>query len=102
MKTPEEIKKGLQHCAVPGIVTCMGCPYDDGHIDCTKDKNTDALAYVLQLESTYSQVSKALCDKENATQEELLRVVSQLQHTLEVARAERDATNKNAKEDPTA
>ena len=52
MKTPDEIKKGLEHCAVVGTETCFDCPYDDGHIDCARDKNIDALAYIQQLESS--------------------------------------------------
>ena len=58
MKTPEGIKLGLQHCSVSGIDTCVNCPYDDGHIDCAKDKNNDALAYIEQLESRLAQVER--------------------------------------------
>jgi hypothetical protein len=58
MKTPEEIKKGLQHCSVPDTGTCVYCPYDDGHVDCAKDKNVDALAYIQQLESRLAQVER--------------------------------------------
>ena len=47
--------------------------------------NEDALAYIQQLESTYSQVSKALCCKENATLEEILEAVDQLKSSTSIA-----------------
>ena len=47
MKTPDEIKKGLECCDHEG---CLGCPYDDTcevhYVTCAKD----ALAYIRQLE----------------------------------------------------
>lgn len=95
MKTPEEIKKGLECCSSLDSDMCLQCPYDDGYIACCLDKNQDALAYIIQLESTISQVNKALCGKENATLDEVLRGVSQLKTTLELARSERDAINKD-------
>ena len=58
MKTPDEIKSGLQHCAIPGADTCVDCPYDDGHVDCAKYKNEDALAYIQQLESRLAQTER--------------------------------------------
>lgn len=77
MRTPEEIKKGLYVCAkLDG--DCESCPYDDRTIFCEDKIRKDALAYIQQLESTYSQVSKALCDKENATLDEMLDAVDQL------------------------
>lgn len=84
MKTPDEIKNGLKFCtrehhsAEP---LCRSCPYDDGWFDmvaCTGHLSQDALAYIRQLEASYSQVSKALCGKETATLEEVLLAVSQL------------------------
>lgn len=42
-------------------------------------------------ESTYGQVSKALCGKENATPEEVLKAVDQLKSRLAQAELERDA-----------
>ena len=42
-------------------------------------------------ESTYSQVSKALCGKENATPDELLKAVDQLESRLAQVERERDA-----------
>ena len=60
MKTPEEIKKGLEQCAE--TATCEHCHYRD---DCMKVlKNTpltkDALAYIQQLESKLAECEKPL------------------------------------------
>ena len=51
MKTPDEIKKGLECC--DAYNDCQQCPYDkaDGSWACTVERNTDALAYIQQLEA---------------------------------------------------
>lgn len=49
------------------------------------------LESIEQLESTVSQVSKALCGKENATLDELLQAVDQLKSRLAQVERERDA-----------
>lgn len=80
MKKPDEIKKGLECCIDYQSCTEYGepkCPYNDA-TKCMEALLTDNLAYIQQLESNASQVSKALCDKENATLEEMLEAVSQL------------------------
>lgn len=91
MKTPEEIKKGLAACSAD---ECHGqhegCTYQDQFF-CTMRMCGDALAYIQQLESTVSQVSKALCAKENATLGELLQAVDQLKSRLAQVERERDA-----------
>ena len=50
MKTPDEIKKGLETC----IGKCTGnkphCPYDTCGDGCMDSMNRDALAYIRQLE----------------------------------------------------
>lgn len=96
MKTPDEIKKDDfwyrtimyrlthenmwdEHC--PGSLTLFG----------RKQTAKLALAYIQQLESTYSQVSKALCGKENATLDELLTAANQLKSRLAQVEKERDA-----------
>lgn len=87
MKTPGEIKKGLECCWDDG---CAACPYDD-ECDQTNhfvDLAKDALALIQQLESTYSQVSKALCGKGNATAEEIVSAFDQV-------KLERDAAIKD-------
>lgn len=53
MKTPEEIKKGLEIC---GGYDCRGCPYYG--TKCDKGLNNDALAYIQQLEQRIVEVNK--------------------------------------------
>lgn len=54
MKTPDDIKKGLEQCvkAESGETGCSGCPYI---MSCVKEEDpdsimADALAYIQQLE----------------------------------------------------
>lgn len=59
MKTPEEIKKGLEVCTRDGnekLTECEGCPYGvDGQFICAiTQMMKDALAYISQLEETIS------------------------------------------------
>lgn len=52
MKTPEEIKKGLECCSTYN--DCQSCPYDDKvekGWGCCVQRNEDALAYIQQLEA---------------------------------------------------
>ena len=59
MKTPEEIKKGLECCQT--IVCCGICPYHDiGEIaaECTATLTGDAFELIKQLESSLAQVEK--------------------------------------------
>lgn len=86
-KTPDETKKGLECCK---LSECERCPYNP-YVYCGKAKNGDDLAYIQWLESTYSQVSKALCGKENATLDEVLQSVDQLKSRLAQVERERDA-----------
>ena len=119
VKTPEEIKKGLE-CKTrlhPGSTTACDCQcyecdvYVPGYTN--DDLWCDALAYIQQLEdaidkttqlmqsatevikknqeqleSTYSQVKKALCGKENVSWVEVLEAADQLKSRL--AQAERE------------
>ena len=112
MKTPEEIKKGLEVCTTDEY--CEGCPYAEGGNYLCKNLRLDALTYIQQiedaidktkqlmqsatevikksqeqLESTYSQVKKTLCGKENVSWVEVLEAADQLKSRL--AQAERDA-----------
>ena len=50
MKTPDEIKKGLECCADYGNCSAQGCPYNLIK-DCGHDLYSDALAYIQQLEA---------------------------------------------------
>lgn len=85
MKTPYEIKRGLKCCHV---TECSECPYMTEKIEC-REIFADALAYIQQLEANYQQVSKALCGKENATLDEVLQAIKQVECRL--AQAEQDA-----------
>ena len=92
-KTSDEIKKGLKCCSKIEGCKNGGCSYYDlgsGSI-CIPAMTGDALAYIQQLESTVSQVIKALCGKENATLDEILQAANQLKSRLAQAERERDA-----------
>ena len=61
MKTPEEIKKGLECCSTYN--DCQNCPYDDKvekGWGCCVQRNVDALAYIQQLESKLAECEKPL------------------------------------------
>ena len=47
MKTPEEIKNGLEICIADK--NCRDCPYNNGN--CGMQLEIDALAYIQQLEA---------------------------------------------------
>lgn len=50
MKTPDEIKKGLEHCNP--AMECDGCPYQIGNrFECINHLLRDSLAYIQQLEA---------------------------------------------------
>lgn len=91
MKPPDEIKKGLNICGeLDG--DCDNCAYAGFKVFRMDRLRQDALTYIQQLEAkdakqsqyiakleaSYSQVSKALCGKENATLDELLQVIDQV------------------------
>lgn len=51
MKTPDEIKKGLECCAgMHDHAYCKQCPY--AYVDCD-EMSRDALTYIQQLEAAY-------------------------------------------------
>lgn len=95
MKTPEDIKRGIECCIGNcNVYCCDECPYWNMYDGCPtygKSLREDNLAYIQQLEASCSQVSKALCGKENATLDEVLQAVSQVQTELEAVKRERDA-----------
>ncbi len=90
MKTPEEIRKAMSYCCMK--IMCGKCPYKrsideikcDGLL-CYEKLNKDVREYIGQLESTYGQVSKALCGKDSATLEEILEAVNQLKRERDAA-----------------
>jgi len=78
MKTPDEIKNGLE-CCVQGNVCRKNCPYGGsphGIVVCTANLSRDALAYIQQLE---------------AANDELLTKVKQLTAKCRQLERERDA-----------
>ncbi len=61
MKTPDEIKKGLECCA--GVGRCRSeCPYyaSNNTLACTNKKSMDALSYIRQLERERDALQAAL------------------------------------------
>lgn len=58
MKTPEEIKKGLERCGNSG--ECKDCAYFHGTAMCISELAEDALAYIQQLEQRLVEVNKTL------------------------------------------
>lgn len=91
MKTPDEIKQGLLCCSHSDM-SCSECPYDGiCNTDSGETPEDDAAVLIDHLLTIYSQVSKALCDKENADLEELLQAVSQVKNRLAQVERERDA-----------
>lgn len=59
MKTPAEIKKGLECCSQNDLQDCAGCPY--GPTNCAF-KNADALAYIKQLECKAQPITCGECE----------------------------------------
>ncbi len=59
VKTPEEIKKGLElHLSDPEVEPCENCPYHGSLLDgdCLSALVPDALAYIQQLEAEIDRV----------------------------------------------
>lgn len=93
MKTLDETKEDLE-------VWGVGVLVDDGYGNFrppgiwqgnAAEVCRNALACIQTLESTYSQVSKSLVGKKNATLEELLQAVDQLKTNIAQVERERDA-----------
>ena len=76
MKTPYEIKKGLECCA---YATCHSCPYvEDG---CTSNREKiDALEYIQQLENQIGELTENVAQLDHVTRERdvLLEIVKEL------------------------
>lgn len=89
MKTPDKNKCGLECirtnvervCVKPEKGQCPRCEQLVG----------ESLDHIQQLEASYSQVSKALCGKENATLDEVLQAISQVKAELKAVKQERNA-----------
>lgn len=102
MKTPEEIKKGLEYCAPAWKgdhwkTGDQNCPYSSEASFCKTVLNGDAIGYIQKLESTISQVSKVLCDKQDATLGEVLQAVGQLKNEMEETKQRLDLKRRECK-----
>ena len=62
MKTPEEIKKGLEICIADK--SCRDCPYNNGNCDMQLER--DALAYIQQLENHIGELTEKVSQFETA------------------------------------
>ena len=116
MKTPEEIKRGLEGCGgLDG--DCENCPYDEQTIYCNDRLMRDALAYIQQLEERNKTLEYTLLgvmhsidkwldvepynfDKDDGTEaatraanarEVALKAIDQLESRLAQVERERDA-----------
>ena len=83
MKTPEEIKKALLHCARRGL--CRECPYGNGSCLDNHEK-WDAVEYIQQLENQIGELTEKVAQLEAA------------QSAAETFRRERDALLADLKE----
>lgn len=87
MKTPDEIKKGLECCSIGVDVCGQWCPY---LYDCVEkgaslDLKSDCLEYVQQLEKQTKIISQAICKKENASPDEVVsRFFLQVQEVMKL------------------
>lgn len=89
LKTSEENKCGMECIRSNASRICV--KPEEGQCPRCKQLVSESLDRIQHLESTYSQVSKALCGKENATLDELLQTVDQLKDRLAQVERERDA-----------
>lgn len=84
MKTPEEIKKGLE-CCNNMADGCMKCPYEtevEFGWHCVVERNIDALAYIEQLEDGIDRIYKLAKDiKVPTTNPEWISVKEKLPET---------------------
>lgn len=76
MKTPDEIKKGLECCT---HATCNGCPYDEDGC-ATSQQIIDALEYIQQLEHHIGELTEKVAQLDHVTRERdaLLDIVKEL------------------------
>ena len=87
MKTPEKIKLGLRLCTLQ-TADCKGCPYLHEGSLCRERLATDLMGYTCEIESTVSQVKKALSDNGFLSLQAFLQSYNQV-------KAERDAAIKD-------
>lgn len=85
MKTPEDIKKGLECCSVEYRcpTDCRPCPYVARKPFCESEMHRDALGYIQQLEAELEQVKQE--------RDGLNIMLEQCKSMLETRTRERDA-----------
>lgn len=104
MKTPEEIKKGMECC--PGQysgVSCGNCPYSNDGVYCGENGvqiMKDALAYIQQLESENSKIdelTKTVREVTASAKEIINNRIKALEEDVAAAKRGRDALAKDLK-----
>ena len=100
MEKLEKVLKGFGCCVVTvnemNVKDCnLECPYFHEGVFCKNALHSDGKKIIQKLESIYGHVKKALCGKENATPDELLKAADQLKSRLAQAERERDAAIKD-------
>lgn len=83
MKTPDEIKKGLEYCNTNN--SCNKCPYY-GEDWCSVNRNNDTLAYIQQLEADNAQLNRCIenmTDKLNALNDEVAKLQAERDAAVE-------------------
>lgn len=95
MKTPDENKCGMECIRTNTERICV--KPENGQCPRCEQLVEEALGHIKQIESTVSQVSKALCGKENATICEVLDAISQVKSRLAQVERERDVALKEWK-----
>ena len=87
MKTPEEIKKGLEIC----IGECVGnkphCPYHECGNGCMDAMNLNSLAYIIDLEQRLAQAENTL-EMQRAEREDTIK--KHIDFVARIAQAERE------------
>lgn len=87
MKTPEEIKKGLEACGTLDG-DCENCPYDDGkQLTCAERLRRDALEYIQRLEEVIECSTQIV----RAANELSQKRMSEMESSLAQVERERDA-----------
>lgn len=80
MKTPDKNKCGMECIRTNAERVCV--KPENGQCPRCEQLVEEVLGRIKQLESIVSQVSKALCGKENATLDELLKAADQLKYRI--------------------
>ncbi len=91
MKTPDDIKKGLNWCIRGG--TCFGCPYESDCYDGFSNKplSKDALDYIQELEAGLAQWGDVI--ESPAVAEDIARENSHLADTIRSLTKQLDAAH---------